>query len=495
VAARRVTSSTRRSRARLPAVQIDADVRRAGPDRTLLLGGSPTRLFRLTAAGAALLDRLGEGRAVDASDAQAALVERWIDAGVLHPLPAVGQGPYGAQDVSVVVPVKDDAEGVQRLLASLAEHGVGDGAVTRVIVVDDGSADAAALARVVHHAPLPGVELRRRERSGGPAAARNEGAALVQSPVIVVLDSDCTVTHGWLAPLLAHFADERVAVVAPRVQAAPSSHPHANPVLAAYDLVRSPLDLGPARAEVVPGTRVAYVPSAAFVVRTDRWHTLGGFDPSLRVGEDVDLVWRAHDAGWRVRYEPSAVVHHEVRSTPGAWLAQRCAYGASAAPLEARHPGRLAPAVLSPWSLVVWSLVAVGRPDAALALAFATTVQLDRRLGDVPTAWSLRLGMGGHLAAGRQLAEAVVRVWWPAVAPAALVHRRARRVLLGAAAWSVVSATLQARRRGTPAPGPWPRFAALVLADHAAYGAGVWRGAVRRRSARALLPRLTRARG
>ena len=440
MAATHVTPSARH-RTRLPAVAVDSEVRRAGPERTLLLGGSPTRLFRLTAAGAALLDRVSEGRAIDANDAQAALVERWIDAGVLHPLPAVGQGPYGAQDVSVVVPVKDDAEGVQRLLASLAEHRERDGAVARVIVVDDGSAEPAALAEVVRSSPQRGVELRRRDRSGGPAAARNEGAALVQSPLTVVLDSDCTVESGWLAPLLAHFADERVAVVAPRVLAAPSSHPGADPVLAAFDAARSPLDLGPAPAEVLPGTRVAYVPSAAFVVRTDRWHSLGGFDPSLRVGEDVDLVWRAHDAGWRVRYEPAAVVRHEVRPTLGAWLAQRDAYGSSAAPLEARHPGRLAPAALSPWSLAVWSLVALGRADAAFALAVATTVQLDRRLGDVPTSWSLRLGLGGHLAAGRQLAEAVVRVWWPVAVPAALVHHRGRRVLAGAATWTVLSAS------------------------------------------------------
>ena len=27
--------------------------------------------------------------------------------------------------------------------------------------------------------------------------------------------------------------------------------------------------------------------------------------------EDTDICWRAKQAGWRVRYEPGAVVHHE----------------------------------------------------------------------------------------------------------------------------------------------------------------------------------------
>ena len=33
-----------------------------------------------------------------------------------------------------------------------------------------------------------------------------------------------------------------------------------------------------------------------------------GFDESMRVAEDVDLVWRLAAAGWRIRYEPRAVV-------------------------------------------------------------------------------------------------------------------------------------------------------------------------------------------
>ena len=35
-----------------------------------------------------------------------------------------------------------------------------------------------------------------------------------------------------------------------------------------------------------------------------------GFDADLRVGEDVDLVWRLVDAGWSVRYQPSVTVFH-----------------------------------------------------------------------------------------------------------------------------------------------------------------------------------------
>ena len=37
----------------------------------------------------------------------------------------------------------------------------------------------------------------------------------------------------------------------------------------------------------------------------------GGFDERLRYGEDVDLVWRIAGLGWRIRYAPEVLVHHQ----------------------------------------------------------------------------------------------------------------------------------------------------------------------------------------
>jgi len=53
----------------------------------------------------------------------------------------------------------------------------------------------------------------------------------------------------------------------------------------------------------------------------------------LRYGEDVDLVWRLHDAGWQVRYDPRTCVEHAEPERWLPWLLRRHAYGTSAAPL------------------------------------------------------------------------------------------------------------------------------------------------------------------
>ena len=467
--------------------RLDDEVRRFGDDGRVVLGGDPVGLLRLSTAGAAALDRLAGGDE-PSTQGEVSLTDRLVDRGVLVPDPVPASGPFRSTDVTVVVPVRDDAAGVARLLGSLgaaATAATTATAVAEVVVVDDGSVDPDELVAAVRDAAT-GVAARvlRRDRSGGPAAARNTGAAVARTPLLAFLDADCTVTAGWLDVLLGHFADERVAVVAPRVIASRSARPgRGGDVVWAHDRVRSPLDMGEHAARVAPGRRVSYVPSAAMVVRADRLALVGGFDESLRVGEDVDLLWRLTGDEQVVRYEPAAAVAHEVRPDLASFVTQRVAYGGSAALLDERHPGQVTPARLSRWSAAVAAGLLVGGPavPAAAALVAWTSWRLRDQLDGVPTAAVLRLGVGGHWSAVRQLLRASLRVWWPLLVAASPWSRRARRVL-GAA---LVLALAEARRDGV-APGALP----LAVLDDVAYGAGVWRGCLRRRSLRALRPSL-----
>jgi mycofactocin system glycosyltransferase len=314
---------------------------------------------------------------------------------------------------------------------------------------------------------------------------RNLGLAAVTTPLVAFLDADCRPEPGWLERLLPHFADDRVAAVAPRV-ASPAA-PEAG-TLARYESVRSPLDLGPAEGRVRAGTRISYVPAAALVGRTDALMGAGGFDEDLRVGEDVDLVWRLDESGLRVRYEPAAVVHHEPRPTLRAWAAQRVGYGRSAADLARRHPGAAPPLAVSAWSAAVWTLVVAGAPVAALATAGGTALALTEKLEnlDDPLAEAARLTGAGHLFAGRMLANAITRAWWPIVVTLALVSRRARRVLTAAAVLPPLVDWVRQRPPLDPV-----RYIGLRVLDDAAYGVGLWRGAIDRRTADPLLPDLT----
>lgn len=469
--------------------RVDPSTRRFGPGGRVVLGGSPRRLLRLTDAGASLLDRIGGGEALSASAGRVAVLDRLVRAGILQPDPVPGSAPCSVRDVTAVVPVRDDPAGVGALLMSLRSS---SSVPERVVVVDDGSDDPARLHRAVHEAAGDlQVELVRRERSGGPAAARNAGVARVRTELVALLDADCVVGADWLAPLLAQLADHNVAIVAPRVTAPGASAGRRDGSRSRrerYESACSPLDLGRHAGEVRPGARLTYVPSAALLARRQVLDELGGFDEAMRVGEDVDLVWRAVDAGHRVRYEPSARVEHRVRPTWSAWARQRAGYGRSAASLDGRHPGKVAPVVCSRWSLALWLLALSGHPFAATSIGAATTAALARSLADLPLIEVARLGAHAHLSSGRQLARAALRVWWPLLLVGSIASRRVRRVAVLFAAADVVGAWSDATDRGPVDLSPW-ELAAISLVDDAAYGAGVWQGCWHRRSWRALLPR------
>ena len=400
-----------------------------------------------------------------------------VDRGAVVADGVLAEAPSAADGVIAEAP--SAADGV---LAEAPTAGVPvDGGSPPVIVVDDGSlGPGTAIAAHAGHA-----HVERHDRPRGPAAARNTGWRLSDADVVAFVDADCVPSEGWLAVVLRHFADPGVGAVAPRI--APAAGPGTRRWIAAYERHRSPLDMGDQEGRVRPRSRIPYVPAAALVVRRSALESVDGFDEDLFAGEDVDLVWRLVEAGWTVRYEPRAVVGHPVRPDLGAWLEQRFVYGSSAAALAARHDKAVAPLAVSGWSAAAWALVALRRPAAGAVVAAGTTALLAPRLRSLehPAQEALRLGGLGHLQAGRQIADAVRRVWWPVAVPLALRWRRVRPALLAA---FVVPPLLDWIRHRPPLDPV--RWTAARVADDLAYGAGVWRGAVGARSAASLRPDL-----
>lgn len=469
-------------------VVMDADTKQLG-DGTLF-GGSPARAMRLTAAGHRALAELRDGEVRSA--AAGVLARRLTDAGLAHPVPPRPAPAEGAQrrpaelDVTVIIPVRDRTAQLDRCLAASGDR-------YPVLVVDDGSADAHAVAKV---AARHGATVLRREDGGSPAAARNTGLAEVKTEFMAFLDSDCEPPAEWIAELAPHLLDPLVGAVAPRIVEPAGS---AAGAAARYDAACGSLDLGERAARVMPGSRVGYVPTAALLVRgaalTDVTDRASGqtFDPRLRYGEDVDLIWRLHDAGWRIRYDPSVrVAHHG----PAGWaglLSRRYRYGTSAAPLAERHPAYLAPLVLQPWPTVTVAAMLSRRPAAAAAtlaggwLSLTSTIRragipADGAIGAAVTAtrqtW---LGIGRY---ATQFAAPALALALAAPGAKSASRRWGRRV---AAASLLLGPALAAYTERRPALDP-ARFILAHIADDACYGAGVWAGCLRERTAVPITP-------
>ncbi len=470
-------------------------VRRPLP--TVLIGGSPTRVMRLSARGTAVLERWLDGSPVGSDRGERMMARRLVDSGVADPIPPPLDAQTAGLRCAIAIPVRDDPAGLEATLRSISETAPW----APVVVVDDGSkADAGAAA----------LRVLRRLVSGGPAAARNtawrNNVGADRPDIVVFVDAGVVATPGWIEGLLAHFADPAVGAVAPRVRA--RSGPRSSTSISMYERHRSPLDMGPDASFVRPASRVPYVPTAALALRMTVLEEFDGFDETLRFGEDVDLVWRLHEAGWRVRYEPAATVTHPDRETLPAWIRQRYSYGRSAAPLASRHRSAVAPLAVSGWSLGFWWLASLGRLRAASAVAAFTSVALaakgthrrEKPARETPArqralaAELARLALVANLRSAAPIASALRRAWtlpaavlialcWPRMRP-----RSRRFASLFATAIVVAPGVSDWWRHRQDGMGPL-RWCSMRIADDFAYQAGVWAGSFDSRSAAALAPR------
>ncbi len=73
------------------------------------------------------------------------------------------------------------------------------------------------------------------------------------TPFVAFVDTDVDVPAGWLAGLIGHFGDDRVALVAPRVRSTPGG----NATIDAFEDERGSLDLGDRPARGAAGPRVS----------------------------------------------------------------------------------------------------------------------------------------------------------------------------------------------------------------------------------------------
>ena len=451
-------------------IALDAGTIRLDTD--IWFGGSPARVVRLTAPGRTAWTELCDGAII--SRRAGMLARRLTDAGLAHPLPPTPD----AADVTVIIPVYNRTEALERCLAAL-------GSAYPIVVVDDASCDARAVADVAHRR---GATLVRRAVNGGAGAARNTGLAHVNSEFVAFLDSDCMSSAGWITRLVGHLADPLVAAAAPRITAIAS-----DTWAGRYTTIQGSLDLGAQPARVTPGARVSYVPTAALVVRRAALRTVARdgavFDPTLRVGEDVDLIWRLHGSGWRIRYDPSVAVPHEEPATWHGLLARRFRYGTSAASLAERHGAAMAPIVLHPWpALTVAALLSGHRFVAGAAFGTAVlTMHRTLRRARIPTRGVVRA-----------MASAAVQTW---LGVGRYCTQFGTPVLVAGMAWGG-----RTRRAGAaslllapPIAAWWPqrqvldpaRFTLGWLADQMCYGAGVWAGCADRHTSVPVRPIVT----
>lgn len=234
-----------------------------------------------------------------------------------------------APDVSIIVPTRDRPAALAVCLAALEGQ---DLPRYEIVVVDDASRDAAAVAAVVaqtRHARLVAGAGR------GPAAARNSGAAAAHGGALCFTDDDCEPVPGWAAALVDRLRPDVAAAAGPTRSAGPGSLAAAAQAVASHT----------AESTIDPVTdRMGFAPTSNLACRADVWRRLP-FDESypLAAGEDRDWCARLLASGQALVYEPAAVVWHHQDLTLRAFWRQQVRYGRGAHRYRRSHGVRRPP--------------------------------------------------------------------------------------------------------------------------------------------------------
>ena len=460
-------------------------------DGAVLLGGAPPRMLHLSPTAAA---RLVGGRLTVTDATSAALARRLLDAGIAHPVAEPPAAVPPPSDVTVVVPVKDRTDGLARLLAALEidvsgvcrgpnpAHldlgGTGSRGL-RVIVVDDGSADPAAVRAVAGARggrraapPHPARPGRRAQRRAGrrhhpagrvPRLRRRAGARLAAAAAGAprgpggragrAAHRRAAAGHGLAGPLRG-----RAFVARPRPgprPGRPALPRRLRPERSAASSAAPPSDRGSTRACTSPRTSTS---SCACTPRA------GGCATSPPPASRTTTAPRLR-----------------------AWWLRKAFYGTGAAPLALRHRGAVPPMVLSPWAALTSALLlaqAAGRGRGGVGGRRVPPVHQARP----PAPPARDRGPADRARRGRRRRADRRRRH-----PALLAARRAGRGRIPPRPPHGRGRRARQRRRSTGgAAGPerpaLPAFLVARRLDDLAYGAGLWWGAVAHRTLAPLRP-------
>jgi len=220
-----------------------------------------------------------------------------------------------APRVSVVVPAYERASVLGRAVDSALAQTTDD---LEVVVVDDGSTDDTRA--VVAGYDDPRVRYVAHERNRGVSAARNTGVEAARGDYVAFLDSDDEWLAGKLERQLAAIAERGDGWIGAYCEVLPADPSPVSRALAALsrrfrrDGAR---EGGRELAESLLRMQVFMSPGSTLVVERDAVLAAGGFDESLSIYEDWDLVLRVLSRG-RIAHVPDPlVVVHQSGDAPG----------------------------------------------------------------------------------------------------------------------------------------------------------------------------------
>lgn len=215
--------------------------------------------------------------------------------------------------VSVIVPCFNEEKTLKNCIHSIL---LSTYEKIEIIVVDDGSTDKTSQIGRAFAKKHTNISFFSRKNSG-KAASLNYGIKKSNGDIIVSLDADSVLDTDAITNALQPFSEKDVAAVAGNVKVANKEKlfglVQAAEYLAGLNLQRRSLDFL---------NSLTIIPGALGVFRKSVLIEVGGYSYDTKV-EDMDLTVAIQNAGYKVVYEPCAIVYTEAPSKLGDFVAQR----------------------------------------------------------------------------------------------------------------------------------------------------------------------------
>ncbi len=145
------------------------------------------------------------------------------------------------------------------------------------------------------------------------AAAVNSGVASVKSSLVFLCNNDVEVTPQCITQLREHFSDSAVFAVSclEHEQELSGEWSGKNKLWFAKGIFQH------SKAENAEAGPTAWASGGSALFSKEKWQKIGGFDTAFYPAywEDIDLSVRAQKMGWKVLFDPLAVVIHKHEST------------------------------------------------------------------------------------------------------------------------------------------------------------------------------------
>jgi len=209
--------------------------------------------------------------------------------------------------VSIIIPTYNRKELLGKAVISLLNQSYPKNSY-EIIVVDDGSTDGTEeLIRVLEKEnPLSLKYIYQKNR--GPAVARNLGIKSAHGEVVAFCDSDCVASNNWLEEIIKGYGNDEIAGIGGTIRAIPTDS-----IVSQY--------CGYIRMNEKPGvlekTGTTYLITGNASFRKNCLVSVGGFDKryNLPGGEDPDICYRLERKGYKLTYNPNAIVFNPHKQT------------------------------------------------------------------------------------------------------------------------------------------------------------------------------------